>query len=288
MKLLHHFYSTIGVSPFASLFVSPLVALVSVLSCLADDNAWSQERFEECIGNCDHEDNFPDGLPPYVPLRERNALPEFEWVFSQSGWTTNQLIEALALAVTNNLSDEVRNDDERSMIPNNALWKLSEINHPAVTNFFCRLNEIGEPRLDFTPILGMFYYTNLEPEVLSYMRSLCVKTNIYERATVSVIHDMIRTLESMPSELKPAATNRVAQYIYFSVLHTTQDITYQDRRLAKFIPSYSNSLQRLAAMRYVESTATNERQRIRARMEIDRLSSLPVGQLNDLPWITGE
>ena len=270
------------------LFVSPLVALVSVLSCLADDNAWSQERFEECIGNCDHEDNFPDGLPPYVPLRERNALPEFEWVFSQSGWTTNQLIEALALAVTNNLSDEVLNDAERCLVPHNALWKLSEINHPAVTNFFRRLNEIGEPRLGYTSILGMFYYTNLEPEVLAYMRSLCLKTNIYERASAAVMYDMRRTLDTMSPEHRSAATNRVASYIYFSILHTSMHICSQDRWLSGFLPSYSNSVQRLNAMRYVESTASNRLERSSAQKEIDRLSSLPVGQLNDLPWITGE
>ena len=197
-----------------------LVVAGSVLICPAVDPAWSQGKFEECVSSFGYDDNFPNGLPPYVPLRKRNALPEFQWVFSESGWTTNQLIEALAIAVTNNLSDEVLGDLERRRVPGNAIWKLSEINHPAVTNFFRALNEIGEPRLGTTPIFAPFLYTNLEPEVLAYMRSLCLKTNIYARAAAGVMYDMLETLDTMPSELKPAATNRVAKFIYFAIRHS--------------------------------------------------------------------
>ena len=260
----------------------------NVLICPAVDPAWSQEKFEESITGFEPDDNFPDGEPPYVPLRERNALPEFQWVFSQSGWTTNQLIEALALAVTNNLSDEVLNDLERRRVPGNAMWKLSEINHPAVTNFFRTLNEIGNPRLGPTPISAPFRYTNLEPEVLAYMRTLCVRTNIYERAVDGVLFDMLETLDTMPLEFKPAATNRVAKFIYYSVRHTTRSMLYQDKRLAGLVPAYSNSAQRLDAMRYVAATATNRGQRTHAQMEADRLSEPPADQLNDLPWIAEE
>ena len=90
---------------------------------------------------------------------------------------------------------------------------------------------------------------------------------------------------AMPDDLKPAATNRVAQYMYFAIRHTTRQMAWQDRMLASFIPAYSNSLQRLDAMRYVASTATNARQRVRAQMEIDRLTALPTNQLNDVSWI---
>ena len=260
----------------------------SVLICLAVDPAWSQSKFEECVSSFGYDDNFPNGLPPYIPLRERNALPEFQWVFSQSGWSTNQLIEALALAVTNNLSDEVLGDLERRRVPGNAIWKLSEINHPAVTNFFRALNEIGNPRLGPTPITAPFLYTNLEPEVLAYMRTLCVRTNIYERAVDGVLFDMLETLDTIPPELKPAATNRVAKFIYYSVRHTTRQMVYQDKRLAGLVPAYSNSIQRLDAMRYVAATATNRWQRTHAQVEADRLSARPAGQLNDLPWIAEE
>ena len=102
------------------------------------------------------------------------------------------------------------------------------------------------------------------------------------------VFDMLETLQTMPSELQPAATNRLAKYMYYTIRHTTQDMAFQDRELAKFIPSYSNSVQRLEAMRYVESTATNVRQRVRARMEIDRLLALPTNQLNDVSWIAEE
>ena len=128
-------------------------------------------------------------------------------------------------------------------------------------------------------------YTNLEPEVLTYMRTLCVRTNIYDRVAESVMLDMFETLNTMPDDLKPAATNRVAQYMYFAIRHTTRQMAWQDRMLASFIPAYSNSLQRLDAMRYVASTATNARQRVRAQMEIDRLTALPTNQLNDVSWI---
>lgn len=268
--------------------VAVLVLLGSVLLCPAESPTWGQDKFEEWISGFEPEDNFPDGEPPYVPLRERNALPEFRWVFSQSGWTTNQLIEALALTVTNNLSDEVMNNVKKFRVLRNALWKLSEIDHPAVTNFFRAFNELGDPRLGSTPIVAPFIYTNLEPEVLAYMRSLCTRTNIYENVSATVMHDMFKTLDTMPPELKPAATNRVAQYLYFAVRHTTRSMLYQDSRLAGLVPAYSNSVQRLDAMRHVAATATNQWQRVHAQMEADRLSALPAGQLNDLPWIAEE
>ena len=249
---------------------------------------WSQSEFEERIIGYEPQDYFPNGVPPYVPKRHRNALSEFDWFFARNGTTTNQLIECLALAVTNNISEEVLNDLDRQRIPRNAIWKLSEINHPAVTNFFRVLNDSGRYNRSNTPIKAMFVYTNLEPEVLAYMRSLCLKTNIYARAAAGVMYDMFRTLDTMPPELKPAATNRVAKFIYFAIRHSPGGVASQDLGLAGFLPAYSNSVQRLDAMRYVESTTTNARIRVHAQMETDRLSALPADQLNDLPWIAEE
>ena len=99
------------------------------------------------------------------------------------------------------------------------------------------------------------------------------------------VFDMLETLQTMPSELQPAATNRLARYMYYTIRHATRAMAFQDCELAKLIPPYSNSVQRLDAMQYVESTATNELQRVRARMEIDRLLALPTNQLNDVSWI---
>ena len=71
------------------------------------------------------------------------------------------------------------------------------------------------------------------------------------------MRDMFETLSTMPDALKPAATNRVAQYMYFAIRHVTDSQGWQDREFASFIPAYSNSIQRMSAMRYVSTSATN-------------------------------
>ena len=97
--------------------------------------------------------------------------------------------------------------------------------------------------------------------------------------------DMFETLSTMPDDLKPAATNRVAQYMYFAIHHVTDSQGWQDRELANFIPAYSNSLQRLSLMRYVSTSATNDWERANAAQVVQRLESLPTNQLNDVSWI---
>jgi len=251
-----------------------------------EEPPWDQVRLERILRyDCEPRDFYPEGEPPYVPLRNRDALKEFETFISHSGWTTNQFIEGLIFAFTNNITDANWADADKRCIAGRAVWKLGEINRPAVTNFFRAFCEGDSPRCKGWVVESFFPYTNLEPEVLSYMRTLCVQTNIYRAVETGVMHYMFETLDTMPAELKPAATNRVAQYMYFAIRHTTRQMAWQDRMLASFIPAYSNSLQRLDAMRYVASTATNARQRVRAQMEIDRLTALPTNQLNDVSWI---
>ena len=77
-----------------TLVVSPLV--------LGAEHRQAQARLEHllCYG-CEPPDAFPDGEPPDVPLRNRDALAEFSRFISWSGWTTNQFIEGLTLAFTN-------------------------------------------------------------------------------------------------------------------------------------------------------------------------------------------
>ena len=98
--------------------------------------------------------------------------------------------------------------------------------------------------------------------------------------------EMFECYNTLPEAEKPAAKMRLAKYMYFVIHHTTRQMAWQDRELAKFIPAYSNSFQRLSAMQYVHSTGTNERQRVRANMEIERMSQLGTNQLNDVLWIT--
>lgn len=260
------------------LFTSPLV--------LGVEHRQAQARLEHllCYG-CEPPDAFPDGEPPDVPLRNRDALAEFPRFISWSGWTTNQFIEGLMLAFTNCTTVTSWTQEERENIAGVAGWKLSEINHPAVTNFFRKCNDADMAEYRGTTIPGMIPYTKLEPDVLAYMRTLCVRTNLYDDVATMVIYNMFDTLSSMPDVMKPAATNRVAQYLYFSLYHTTRHLSFQDDMLATFLPAYSNSVQRLDAMRYVQSTTTNLRTRVLAQQEVDRLSAIPTNQLNDISWI---
>jgi len=221
-----------------------------------------------------------------VPLRYRNSLPEFQWFFGKSGWTTNQLIEGLICAITNNVVDEKWTDMGKQRIATVATRKLSEIDDPAVTNFFRVFNDSYDtPRLKVFTIPSMFRRTNLEPEVMTYMRSLCVRTNIYCKTEALVMRDMFETLETMPDKLKPAATNRVAKFMYFVIRNGTDTQGWQDRELTKFIPAYSNSLQRLSLMRYVSNSASNTWERSNASQIVQRLESLPTNQLNNISWI---
>ena len=231
-------------------------------------------------------DYFPDGEPPYVPHRNRDALPEFQGFIARSGWTTNQLLNGMMLAMTNNVTDANWSDKGKRRIAEVAAWKLGEINSPAVTNFFRVFNDSDDTdRLKAGTIPSMIWYTNLEPEILAYMRSLCVRTNVYSKAETNVMRVMFETLETMPDALKPAATNRVAKYMYFAIKNTTRRMGWQDRELSNFILPYSNSLQRLSVMRYVSTSATNEWERTNAAQIVQRLEAIPTNQLNDLSWI---
>ena len=223
---------------------------------------------------------------PYVPHRYRNAIPEFQWFLDKNGWTTNQLVEGLICAITNNVGEENWSVRRKQRTARVAARKLSEIDVPAVTNFFRRFNgSDNTSKLKCITIPATFRRTNLEPEVMAYMRTLCVSTNVYSKSEYEVFKSMKETLNTMPEELKLSATNRVASFMYYSVLNTTQDIAWQDKELAKFVPAYSNSVQRLSALRHVAATTENWRTRAIVQKEVERLSSLPTNQLNNISWI---
>lgn len=223
---------------------------------------------------------------PSKPRRFRDALADSKDFFAESGWSTNRFIEELMFVMTNNVQDVNWSNDTKRAAAGVAAWWLREINRPAITNFFRNFNnEDNTSRLKRETIPGMFYYTNLEPEVFDYLRTVCVRTNIYENAAFLVSTGLHETLDTMSSELKPTATNRVAKYIYFSLFHVTRQMMWEDRKLADFIPAYSNSLQRLELMRHISMTSTNAWQRTHAQIELNRLSAIPTNQLNDISWI---
>lgn len=251
-------------------------------------NEYDQVKFEKyliaSIPYCGGDDGDEE---PYVPLRYTDGMRRHQWYMSQSGWSTNQIVSALMLAMTNYLSDADWADERKRRCSGMAACYLSDINLPVVTNMFRHFNDSDNtPRMKLATIPGMFRYTNLEPDVLDYMRTLCVRTNVYDVAADIVAIDMFKALETMPSDLKPAATNRVAQYMYFAIHHVTDCQGWQDRELAMFIPAYSNSVQRLDLMRYVSTSATNTWERANASNVVQRLQALPSNELNNVQWIT--
>ena len=170
----------IGIGIVAAVVVMPLMATTI------------QAELESFLRNrCVTRDYFPDGVPEDVPNRHLNSLPEFKKFFSSSGWTTNQFIEGLICAIPNNVKDENWVDEDRKLTAERAVWKLSEIDSPVVTNFFRRFNDSSDnSRLKVVTIPAMAWRTNLEPEVMAYMRSLCVRTNVYCNVEDSVVKDM--------------------------------------------------------------------------------------------------
>ena len=262
-----------------------LLVITGIVSAFAETPS-GQAKLESWLEGIVVDDYFPEGEPPYVPLRNRDALTEFRDFFVETGWTTNQFIEGLIFAATNNMTEVNWASSEKEIIARRAIGTLAEINNPVVTNFFRLFIESGEYIDKVKPISCMFTYTNLEPEVLSYMRTLCVKTNVYDRMAGTVMLRMFETLSTMPDSMKPAATNRVAQYMYFAIHHVTDSQGWQDIELSRFIPAYSNSIQRLRLMQYVANSATNAWERSNAASVVQALSAIPTNQLNDVSWIT--
>ena len=237
---------------------------------------------------CTPEDNLSDEDAdlPDVPLRERDSLLEFTDFFEKIGWTTNQFIGGLKFFVTNYLDDASWANADNRVVAGRALCKLGCINEPSVTNFLRTVIDRPDMReMRSWTIVPMFQYTNLEPEVLAYLRTLCVRTNVYDSVSWNVLWKMIETVDTMPQVLKPAATNRVARYMYYSLHNTTDSLTSQDSMLAGFLPAYSNSLQRLETVRFISSTTTNHLTKANMNVVIRELSAIPTNRLNDLKWL---
>ena len=261
--------------------ISIVMSAAIVVEAVAFEMTAEQERLERALA-----EYAPCEDGPYVPVRYRDVIADYAGLIIRNGWTTNQFLEGLTLAVTNNLTDECWTDPVRRKIAKVAAKSLAEINNPSVTNIFYTLKDTEHGiRIRDTLIPALFWHTNLEPEVIQMLETCCINTNVFDDISTLVRYCVYETLDTMPQDLKPAATNRVARYMYFAIHHTTRKLVSQDRQLAAFFPAYSNSLQRLSAVRYIVSTTTNVRTRVLAQQEVDRLSAIPTNQLNDISWI---
>lgn len=245
-----------------------------------------QEDLERVLEGKIIQDNFMDeDIPPDIPLRYRNSLREYEFFIRKHGCTTNEFVQALMIAATNGAYSLEWTEDQKNTIAARALTALSEMNRPDVTNFVRIVNADGRKHFRYMDFSTPFIYTNLEPEVLDYMRTQCVRTNLYQKLASYVMDDMIETLSTMPPGLQPAATNRVAQYFYFSIGNASWGNAVQNEIFMEFMPSYSNSLQRLSMMRHVAATATNKNDRVYAQDVVKLLSSQPTNTLHNLSWL---
>ena len=271
------------------LYVNAIAGLMVAMFAVPVFADRAQDELEENLSvGFGESDVITDTTPPkpYVPHRYRNSLPKFQWLLDKYGWTTNQLIDGLICVITNNVVEENWSVRRKERAARMAAKQLSEIPLPVVTNFFRQFNDKDDTgKLKGITIPSMFRRTNLEPEIMAYMRNQCLHTNRYFTAQALVMRDMFETLSTMPDQLKPAATNRVAKYMYFAIGHATRFIAWQDEELSRFIPAYSNSLQRLALMRYVSNSASNTWERSNAAQIVKGLESLPTNQLNNISWI---
>ena len=262
-----------------TIFIAISVAVA--IETMAFEMTEEQERLERTLA-----EYAPREDGPYIPVRYRDAIADYSDLIARNGWSTNQFLEGLALAITNNLANECWANPVQRKIAEVAAMSLAEINNPSVTNFFYTLKDKEHGlRIKNTLIPALFWHTNLEPEVLQVLKTCCANTNVFDDISTLVRYCVYETLDTMPQDLKPSATNRVAKYMYFTLHHTTRRLVSQDRQLATFLPTYSNSFQRLSAMQYVVSTTTNLRTRTLAQQEVDRLSAIPTNLLNDISWI---
>ena len=267
--------------------MSMMLFVFWAFAALAED-PYTQERLEKSMwfkGACPQDDfvNFPE--PEYVPLWERDAIKEHSDFISKGGWTTNQLIDALILAVTNRLQKPsvLSHDDE--LIAGMSFSALSEINLPRANEFVLQLCTNNVRMILADGVDGVYAYSRLEPEVFDYLYRLCVMTNRYSKVVGQVAMDIEKCLANVPDAQKPAATNRVAKYHYFVINHATASNGLVDDELSRLLPSYVNSIQRLRAMRHVANTTTHAGVLRYATNQVHRLEALPTNALNNVQWL---
>ena len=267
-----------------------MAVIVLSLSAIAASAAspWSTERFASFLrGDCRFiESDYDEDDDVDIPARMRNALPLFHDVFEKTGWTTNELINALIAVVSNGLvSANLQNPDKRRAAVV-AMRQLSDINHPAVTNYFNSIVTEDLHTMEKIAIPGLFKYTNLEPGVMARLYELCICTNRYDEAASIVAYDLIESIGTVPEPEREHAKTNVVKYLYYSMRHISCSQTWQDEQLALLIPSYSNSVQRLEQVRFFVQNSTNAYEREDATIQLNRLSAMPSNELNNVSWIS--
>ena len=266
-----------------------LIIAVTLLAgrCLAE-SAWTQQRLEDYLffqGSRMDDGIFDAENVEDVPEWKRDAIAEYKDFIVKGGWTTNQLIDAFILATTNHLQSSSWPAERDYLIASLSFRALSEINHPRSLSFVTSICTNGVKDILGAGVAGVFRYSRFEPEVFDYMRKVCVMTNIYERWVADIAIDMEVCFRDRPGYFNAAATNNFARYQYFVMHHVRSRNGLLDCQIRDFIPAYSNSIQRLNAMRYVANTATNRDQAVWATNQVNRLSALPTNQLNNVSWL---
>ena len=264
--------------------VACMVAVAAVAGTMYDQAALERRLYFLCLPRDNLTLEEEDALA--LPRRSRDALKNgFGRFIVQGGWTTNQVIEGLMFVATNYMSDANWTTERNRDKAVNAFCTLRDINHPMVTNFFRSVNNTNIRGCHDITLPGLVQYSHLEPELLDYLKGFCVQTNIYDHLATHMMMEMFECYNTLPEAEKPAAKVRLAKYMYFAIRNVTDSQGWQDEELSKFVPTYSNSLQRLETMRYVASTATNAWERSNASQVVQGLSSMSTNQLNDVSWI---
>ena len=267
--------------------IAVLMALSVIAGSSFSKEPWSTERFASFLrGSCrfiesDNIDEWED-----IPNRNRNALPLFQDVIRETGWSTNDLVQARINVVSNGLVSANLQDPDKRRAAVVAMRQLSDINHPAVTNYFNSIVTEDLHTMEKIAIPGLFKYTNLEPGVMARLYELCICTNRYDEAASIVAYDLIESIETVPEQEREHAKTNVVKYLYYSMRHISCSQTWQDEQLAQLIPSYSNSVQRLEQVRFFVQNSTNAYERAKALIQYNRLSAFPSNTLNNVSWIS--
>lgn len=249
---------------------------------------WNEERLESLLrtsGRFVESDDDENGLDD-IPNWERNALPLFQDVIEESGWSTNQLIQSLINVASNGMLEANWQIPEKRKAASIAFAQLADINHPLVTNYFHSIVGYDLHGLESIVYPALFKYTCLESDVFPILYSTCIFTNGFNKAAPEVAMGLLDGLEHVPSISRIQAEERVAKFLYFSMRQIDSSQTWQDEQLARLIPDYSNSVERLEQMRYLKNHASRPYEREKASLQFDRLTALPSNTLNSVQWIT--
>ena len=263
-----------------------LFSVVALCACLSRAVPWTTERFESFLCSSRFvESDYIDEDGTDVPNRQRDAIPLFHDVMAENGWSTNDLVCALVHTVSNGLLSANWESAETKRTVAVAVRQLADINHPAVTNYFSTIASTDLHGLEKIVIPALFKYTFLEQDVIERIQALSVQTNRYDSASPLVVWDMLDCLSSMPESERDDAKSRVAKFLYSSTRHVTILQSWQEEQLAKLVPEYSNSVERLEQTRFLIQHSTNDYERARLSRQFDRLNAMPTNTLTRVPWI---